>query len=100
MEKTFTARFIDDDERARLGWRTTGDERCKVVEILAVCLNDEDAPAGGPARAYSKFDPVNAVLPKGKAVLSHRTWIDGRPADAGLDQLGRLKAVAGELKPY
>jgi len=100
MEKTFTARFIDDDERVLLELTNTGDETCKVVEILAVFLKDEDTPGGGPARAHIKFDPVKSVLPKGKAVLSHRTWIDGRPADAGLDQLGRLKAVAGELKPY
>jgi hypothetical protein len=100
MEKPFTARFIDAEEGVLLELTNTGDETCKVVEILAVFLKDEDTPGGGPARAHIKFDAVRTVLPKGKAVLSHKTWIDGRPAAAGGDQLERLKAVAGEIKPY
>lgn len=78
----------------------TGDETCRVVEILAVFLKDEETPGGGPSRAHIKFDPVKSVLPKDKAVLSHRTWIDGRPADANRDQLERLKAIEGQTKPY
>lgn len=100
MEKPFTARFIDDGARVLLELTNTGDEPCKGVEILAVFLKDEETPGGGPARAHIKFDPVKSVLPKEKAVLSHRTLIDGRQADAGRDQLERLKAVAGEVKPY
>ena len=100
MEKPFTARFIDDEARVLLELTNTGDETCKGVEILAVFLKDEDTPGGGPARAHIKFDPIKAVLPKEKAVLSHRTLIDGRQAEAGHDQLERLKAVAGEVKPY
>jgi hypothetical protein len=100
MEKIFTARFIDAEAQVLLELTNTGDETCKVVEILAVFLKDEDTPGGGPARAHIKFDPVKSLLPKEKAVLSHRTWIDGRPADAERDQLGRLKAIAGEVKPY
>lgn len=100
MQKPFTARFIDAEERVLLELTNTGDETCRVVEVLAVFLKDEETPGGGPSRAHIKFDPVKAVLPREKAVLSHRTWIDGRPADIGRDQLGRLKAVAGEVKPY
>ena len=100
MEKPFTARFIDAEGRVLLELTNTGDETCKGVEILAVFLKDEETPGGGPARAHIKFTPVKSMLPKEKAVLSHRTWIDGRPADAGHDQLERLKAVAGEAKPY
>ena len=40
------------------------------------------------------------MLPKEAAVLAHRTWINGRPADVNHDQLGRLKVVAGEVSPY
>ena len=100
MEKPFTASFIDAEAGVLLELTNTGDETCKTVEILAVFLKDEETPGGGPARAHIKFDPVKAMLPKGKAVLSHRTWIDGKPADAGRDQLERLKARAGEAKPY
>lgn len=100
MEKPFTARFIEAGAQVRLELTNTGDETCKGVEVLAVFLKDEDTPGGGPARAHIKFAPVKSVLPKEKAVLSHRTWIDGKPADADRDQLERLKAVEGEVKPY
>lgn len=100
MEKPFTARFIDAEARVLLELTNTGDETCKGVEILAVFLKDEETPGGGPARAHIKFDPIKSVLPNEKAILSHRTLIDGRPADADHDQLGRLKAIAGEVKPY
>ena len=100
MKKPFTARFIDAEARVLLELTNTGDEACKGVEILAVFLKDEETPGGGPSRAHIKFDPIKLILPNEKAVLAHRTWIDGRPADAGRDQLGRLKAIAGEVKPY
>lgn len=100
MEKPFTARFIDAGEGVTLELTNTGDETCRIVEILAVFLKDEETPGGGPARAHIKFDSVKSVLPKEKAVFSHRTWIDGRPAAAGLDQLERLKAIEGQAKPY
>jgi hypothetical protein len=100
MEKPFTARFIDAEARVLLELTNTGDETCKGVEILAVFLKDEETPGGGPARAHIKFDPIKSVLPNEKAILSHRTLIDGRPAGADRDQLGRLKAIEGEVKPY
>ena len=100
MQKPFTARFIDAEARVLLELTNTGVETCKGVEILSVFLKDEETPGGGPSRAHIKFDPVKRVLPNEKAVLSHRTLIDGRQADAERDQLGRLKAVAGEVKPY
>ena len=100
MEKPFTARFIDAGAYLQLELTNMGDETCKQVEILAVFLKDEETPGGGPARAHIKFDPVKSVLPREKTVLSHRTWIDGRPADTGRDQLERLKAIEGQVKPY
>jgi hypothetical protein len=78
----------------------TSDATCKGVEILAVFLKDEETPGGGPSRAHIVFDGVKSVLPQGKAVLSHRTLIDGKPANAERDQLERLKVRAGELKTY
>ena len=100
IEKPFTARFLDDDDKVLLELTNTTDEVLKGVEILAIFLKDQGTPGGGPSRSHIKFEPLKAVRPKEKAVLSHRTWIDGKPVDADSDQLERLKVVAGEEKPY
>ena len=100
IEKPFTARFLDGDEKVLLELTNTTDEVLKGVEILAVFLKDQGTPGGGPSRSHIKFDPIKSVRPKEKAVFSHRTWIDGKPVDADHDQLERLKEMAGEVKPY
>ncbi|HEX6185048.1 MAG TPA: hypothetical protein VFZ44_14275 [Pyrinomonadaceae bacterium] len=100
IEKPFTARFLDDDDKVLLELTNTTDEVLKGVEILAIFLKDQGTPGGGPSRSHIKFEPLKAVRPKEKAVMSHRTWIDGKPVDADDDQLERLKVVAGEEKPY
>jgi hypothetical protein len=99
-EKPFTAGFIDSGARVLLELTNTGEETCRCVEILAIFLKDLGTPGGGPSRAHIKFDTIKSVMPKEKAVMSHRTWIDGKPVDAAQDQLERLKAAAGEAKPY
>ena len=96
----FTAKFVDDAAKVLLELTNTSDGTCKGVEILAVFLKDEETHGGGPSRAHIKFDAVKSVRPKETAVLSHRTWVDGKPSDAGLDHLERLKVMAGEAKPY
>jgi hypothetical protein len=40
------------------------------------------------------------MLPQQTAVMSHRTWIDGRPVTDEQDQMPLLKIVAGEFSPY
>ena len=100
IEKPFTARFLEGGEKVLLELTNTTDEVIKGVEILAVFLKDQGTPGGGPSRSHIKFDPIKSVKPKEKMVLSHRTWIDGKPADAAHDQLERLKVLAGEVKPY
>ena len=100
VEKPFTARFIYAGRRVCLELTNTTDRVLNVVEILAVFLKDQGTAGGGPSRAHIKFDALKSVKPKEKAVVPHRTWIDGRPAAAGQDQLERLKVVAGEEKPY
>ncbi len=100
IEKPFTARFIDAEGEVLLELTNTTDRVLNVVEILAVFLKDQGTPGGGPSRAHIKFDALRSVLPKEKAVVAHRTWIDGKPAQAGQDQLERLKVVVGEEKPY
>jgi hypothetical protein len=71
----------------------------KSVEILTVFLKDQES-AAGPSRAHIRFDRVNSVQPSAKAVVSHRTWINGRPASDAQDQIGRLEVVPGKIKPY
>ena len=70
----------------------------KSVEILTVFLKDEDP--SGLSRAHIRFDPIRTVQPNEKAVVSHRTWINGSPASDAQDQIGRLEDVAGAIKPY
>lgn len=100
IDKPFTARFVEDDDKLLLELTNTADEVLKGVEILAIFLKDQGTPGGGPSRSHIKFETIKSVRPKEKAVLSHRTWIDGKPVDAGQDQLERLKVLAGEEKPY
>ena len=71
----------------------------KSVEILTVFLKDE-AGAAAPSSAHIRFDPIKSVRPNEKAVVSHRTWINGRPASDAQDQIGRLEVVVGAVKPY
>jgi hypothetical protein len=99
-EKPFTFRFIEAGAKVLLELTNTTDEALKGVEILTVFLHDEETPGGGPSRAHIKFDAIKSVQPKEKTVLSHRTWIDGKPVAPDHDQLERLKVIAGEAKPY
>lgn len=96
----FTAKFIDGGPKVLLELMNASDKTLRCVEILTVFLKDEETPGGGPSRAHIRFEAVKHIQPNEKAVLSHRTWIDGKPADAGHDQLERLKVVAGEAKAY
>ena len=100
VAKPFTVRFVDAGAQVVLELTNTTDEALKGVEILSVFLNDEETPGGGPSRAHIKFDALKSVQPNAKAVLSHRTWIDGKPVSSDRDQLERLKVIAGEVTPY
>ena len=99
-EKPLIASFVEAGEHVRLELMNTTDQQLKGVEILTVFLKDEETPGGGPSRVHIKFDDIRSLHPKEKIVLSHRTWIDGRPADPVDDELERLKEIAGEAKPY
>jgi hypothetical protein len=98
-EEPFTARFVEAEEKVRLELMNTTDQQLRCVEILTVFLKDEETP-GGPSRAHIKFEPVKSIQPKEKVVLSHKTWIDGKPAAVQHDKLERLREIAGEAKPY
>jgi hypothetical protein len=98
-EEPFIVRFIDARPKFLLELTNTTDLSFKSVEILTVFLKDE-GPLSGSSRVHIKFDAVQSIQPKGKAVLSHVTWIDGKPVEPEQDQLARLQAIAGEAKPY
>lgn len=98
--KPFILRFLDVSPKLLLELTNETAQTVRSVEILTVFLKDEETPGGGPSQAHIRFDGVKSMRPREKAVLSHRTWINGRPSDAERDQLGRLKIIAGEVNPY
>jgi hypothetical protein len=99
-EKPFIARFIDAPSTVLLELTNASEKTLKSIDILTVFLKDEATPGGGPSQAHIRFDAVKSMQPSEKAVLSHRTWINGSPANSDHDQLGRLKVVPGEVSPY
>lgn len=99
-EKPFISTFIGEKPKVLLELTNATETTLKSIEILTVFLKDEETPGGGPSQAHIKFDSIKAMQPKEKVVLSHRTWINGKPADPDHDQLERLIVIAGEAKPY
>lgn len=99
-EKPFSFRFIDVSPKVLLELTNSSEKILRSIEILTVFLKDEETPGGGPSQAHIRFDAIKSIQPKEKAVLSHKTWINGKPANADCDQLGRLKIIAGEVSPY
>ena len=96
----FGVRFMEGKPRVLLELTNTTHLPLTSVEILTVLLKDQDTPFGGPSRSQIRFDRIQLVQPNAKAVVSHRTWINGNPASPSEDQLGRLAVVAGAIKPY
>jgi hypothetical protein len=99
-EKPFTFRFIDTRPRVLLELTNATEKTLKSIEILTVFLKDEETLGGAPSQAHIRFDAIKSMLPKEAAVLSHRTWINGRPVNDERDQMERLKVIAGEVSPY
>jgi len=98
-QKTLAARFLDTKPRVLLELSNDTNETLKSVEILAVFLKAEDS-AGDFSEAQIKFDAVKSMPPKQTAVVSHRTWINGKPVNDELDQMAKLKVVTGKANPY
>jgi hypothetical protein len=98
-ETIFGFRFVNTKPRVLLELTNTSEMVLKSIEIVAVALKDEDSPSG-VSRTHIRFDRIKSVQPNEKAVLFHRTWINGKPASDAQDQLGRLQVVAGAIKPY
>ena len=99
-EEPFTARFIEGEPNVLLELMNTTEHSFKRVEILTIFLKDVETPGGGPSQASIKFKDMECIYPKEKVILSHRTWINGKPATPDRDQLQRLKIIAGEFRPY
>jgi hypothetical protein len=99
-QRPFAFRFIDAEPKVLLELTNATGNTLKSIEILTVFLKDVETPGGGPSQAHIRFDAIKSMQPKETAVLSHRTWINGRPADIAHDQLERLKVIAGETSPY
>src|SRR5207253_8299997 len=98
--KPFTFRFVDIGSNLALELTNATDQTLKSIEILTVFLKDEETPGGGPSQAHIRFETIDRVLPQEKSVLSHRTWINGRPADRDQDHLQRLQVIPGQVSPY
>ena len=90
---------MDTNPRMLMELTNTTASTLKSVEILTVFLKDEQG-SSAPSRAHIRFDPIRSVEPNEKAVVSHRTWINGKPVSDAQDQIRRLEVVAGAVKPY
>ena len=98
QEKAFSFRFVDAGPNVELELTNATDRTLKDVEVLTVFLKDEGG--GGPSQAHIRFDAIERVLPAEKSIMSHRTWIDGKPAASERDLLGRLQVISGAAPPY
>ena len=99
-EMPFTFGFVNGEHGLRLELTNTSETALRSIDILTVFLKDEETPGGGPSQAHIRFDSIERILPSEKSLLSHRTWINGKPARPGQDQLERLQGKAGEPNPY
>ena len=99
-ETPFTSRFVNGEHGLHLELTNTSESALRSIDILTVFLKDEETPGGGPSQAHIRFDSIERILPKEKSLLSHKTWINGKPARPGQDLLERLQVKAGETNPY
>lgn len=95
-----TATFVENGSSLHLELTNATDQTLKCIEVLTIFLKDKDTPGGGPSRAHIRFEAIQNLQSRERAVLSHKTWIDGKPSDSGHDLLECLRVIAGELKPY
>jgi len=99
-EKPFTFRFVEAEDNFRLELTNVTDRTLKSIEVLTVFLKDEVTPGGGPSQAHIRFDAIERILPTEKSIITHRPWINGKPAASESDLLSRLQVISGESHPY
>lgn len=95
--KPLTFTYVEEGGDAHLELRNNGEEAMKSVEVLTVFLKDLD---GGPSHAHITFAEITSLRPRENALLSYKTWVNGKVVASREDLLERLKVVAGEVKPY
>jgi hypothetical protein len=100
ITKPFTFRFIDVGANVVLELTNGTNETLDCIEILTVFLKDEVTPGGGPSQAHIRFESMNTIRPKAACILSHKTWINGKPVGIDRDQLNRLQVRPGQTTPY
>jgi hypothetical protein len=97
-EKPLSVRFVDVETDVRLELSNAADYPLKSVEILTVFLKSVDPDA--PSQAHIRFDEVSSISAKQNVIVPHKTWVNGRIADASADLLARLKLISGAANPY
>jgi hypothetical protein len=100
IKKPLTFRFLDTKPRVLLELKNTTDNTLRSLEVLTIFLKAEETLDNGPSQSHIRFDTIKSLLPQQTAVMSHRTWINGKPVNDERDQMERLKIVAGEVSPY
>jgi hypothetical protein len=99
-QKTLTARFLDTKPRVLLELTNATEKTLKSVEVLTIFLKTTTSLNRGFSQAHIRFDAIKQMLPHQTAVMSHRTWIDGKPASDERDQMNQLTIIAGKFNPY
>ena len=99
IEKPFTFSFVNAESKVLLELTNTTDLPLKSIEVLTIFLKDQ-VTVGAPSQAHIRFEGIKSMLPREKAIVPHRTWINGKPSTAEDDQLARLGVVAGMANPY
>ena len=100
MKKTFNFTFINGPSTVLVELTNSSEMTLKSIEILTIFLKDKESPGGGLSQAHIRFEGVKSMKPGEKTVLSHQTWINGKPADTEHDQMERLKLIGGQANPY
>lgn len=98
-QRSLTAKFLDTKPRMLLELTNESGLTLKSVEILTIFLKAEESP-GAPSEAHIRFDAIKFMRPQETAVISHRTWINGKPARDENDQMTRLRVIDGKVNPY
>jgi len=100
QDKPFTLRLFDSGSTIVLELTNGGSQTLNSVEILSIFLKDIETLGGGPSQAHIRFATIGSIQPREKAVLSPKTWVEGKPVEADRDHLTRLKEIEGQVKPY
>jgi hypothetical protein len=98
-ERPFTFRFVELDSKRHLELTNTTEQTLRQVEILTVFLKREQL-IGSDSQVHISFQNLELIRSLERAVMVHRTWLDGKPAQPEQDQLKMLEPIAGKACPY